>query len=167
MPTFKDRFWSWYDKNYGLNLTIASGLFLLQVAHLYWLATHVVLVRLTGHDLFFLPTTKLSTAIFSIIDYTEIPALISVSLVYLRDIHHQHRPVRAWLYLFLLNIQWLHLFWLTDEVVIQTFTGTAPIPFHPLAAWVAIAIDYFEVPVIFSTLFKLREYGLSAIISQD
>lgn len=163
MEEIINAFWQWYNKNYKLNVLISSLLFLVQIAHLYWLATHVILFNITGHDLFFAETTKLSTAIFSIIDYTEIPALIGVTLIYLNDIRLNQKPIRAWLYVAFLNIQWVHLFWLTDEIVIKTFTGTAPLPFHPTVAWVAILIDYLEVPVIFGSLFKLRTIGLKAI----
>jgi hypothetical protein len=127
----------------------------------------VILFRLTGQDWFFFETTRLSTAVFSIVDFTEIPALIGASLIYWYDIRQGTKLVRAWLYLLFLNIQWLHLFWLTDEIVIATFTGSAPIQFHPVAAWVAIIIDYLEVPVIFSTLWKLRLEGIKAIIAKE
>lgn len=163
MKKIFDVFWQWYERNYSINLWVSTLLFLLQIVHLYWLATHIILLRLTGQDFFFFETTRLSTAVFSIVDYTEIPALIGASLIYLYDIRQRTNPTRAWLYLLFLNLQWLHLFWLTDEIVIATFTGVAPIPFHPAVAWVAILIDYLEVPVIFGTLFKLRTIGLKAI----
>lgn len=167
MKSIYQSFWRWYERHYELNLLISSLLFLLQIVHLYWLATHVIMFKLTGQDFFFAETTKLSTAIFSIVDYTEIPALIGVTLIYLNDIRINHRPTRAWLYVAFLNVQWIHLFWLTDEIVIKNFTGVAPINFHPVAAWIAIMIDYLEVPVIFGTLLKLRTVGLKAVLERD
>jgi len=41
-------FWDWYERNYALNLSVAVGLFMLQLIHLYWLSAEVVLQRLTG-----------------------------------------------------------------------------------------------------------------------
>ena len=45
MGQFWNGFWAWYERNYVLNMALASALFLLQIAHLTWLgadpiATH-------------------------------------------------------------------------------------------------------------------------------
>lgn len=167
MKSIVASFWSWYEKHYTLSLTISAGLFLVQIIHLWWLATYVIAFRLTGHDFSFIPSTKLTVAIFSLVDYSEIPALIGTILIYLHDLKTDTKSVRAWFYLAFLNLQWVHLFWLTDEIVIQTFTGSVPIPFHPVIAWSAIIIDYLEVPVIFSTLLKLKTIGVSAMSERD
>ena len=50
-----DRFWSWYEAHYRLNIAIAAGLFLLQLVHLYWLSADVVATRLTGRSYLELP----------------------------------------------------------------------------------------------------------------
>ncbi len=42
------------------------------------------------------------------------------------------------------------MFWITDEFVVQQFTS--PIGLPVWTAWVAILIDYLELPVIFETL---------------
>ena len=55
------------------------------------------------------------------------------------------------LYLFLLNTQWLHLFLITDEVVVAAFTSHTLIYIPAWLAWIAILIDYTEVPVMFDT----------------
>jgi hypothetical protein len=49
------------------------------------------------------------------------------------------------------------MFWLTHEVVVDTFTGNSLIAWSVLVAWVAILIDYLEVPVIVDTLAKVFE----------
>ncbi|MES4787698.1 MAG: hypothetical protein C4294_19945 [Nitrospiraceae bacterium] len=88
-------------------------------------------------------------------DYTEIPALISVSLVYINELRKRFHWGSA-LYLLFLNSQWLHIFWITDEFVVVEFTGTGHGTALPLwLAWIAILIDYLELPVIVSTIAKL------------
>lgn len=153
MKNILDKFWAWYNKHYLFALTATTFLFLLQMFHLYWLFTDVVLARLTGHSYFVFP--PFWGALSTILDYTEIPALISTSLVYTNQLRKSAsgrvdwRPVR---YLIALNIQWLHLFWITDQVVVERFAGHAEI-FHwsNIVAWVAILIDYAELPVMYDT----------------
>jgi hypothetical protein len=139
-------FWSWYDRNYRLNVAVASLLFMLQLAHLYWLGTDPIATRLTGQGLLHLHGVVQWLIFF--VDYTEIPALIAVSLVYVDEL----RRGFAWkplLFLLFLNSQWLHIFWITDEYVANSngFPGGL--------AWVAILIDYLELPVIYDTLKRL------------
>lgn len=148
-----DKFWAWYNKYLLLNTAIAAGLFVLQLVHLYWLTTHVVFFRLFGQS-FFNPNDLIQTIII-LVDYTEIPALITTSLVYI-NAHRKKASFKNILYLFFLNIQLLHIFWITDEFVLETFTGvTGETIFPSWLAWIAILIDYLEVPVIFETLKKL------------
>jgi hypothetical protein len=61
------------------------------------------------------------------------------------------------LYIFLLNTQWLHLFWITDAIVVQTLSATSVIAWNSAIAWVAILIDYLEVPVIFEMFRKIYD----------
>ena len=138
-----ERFWAWYERNYVLNVAFASVLFLLQIAHLTWLGADPVAVRLTAHSLFTLHGFLQYAVWF--VDYTEIPALIAVSLVYVNELRHglKWKPL---LFLLFLNSQWLHIFWITDEYVANS-NG-----FPDALAWVAILIDYLELPVIFDTL---------------
>jgi hypothetical protein len=53
----------------------------------------------------------------------------------------------------------VHIFWITDEFVVQTFKGGGdPIVAIPAwLAWVAIMIDYLELPVIFETFKKMLD----------
>ncbi len=142
------RFWQWYERHYVFNITLSAALFVLQLFHLYWLTTHVVLLRLVGHS-FFTPSPLFEYIIIAV-DYTEIPALLVTSVVYVHQLRQRFRW-KAVLYLLFLNVQWLHLFWITDEFVVNSFSGAGTV--LPLwLAWVAILIDYLELPVIVDTI---------------
>ena len=157
-------FWGWYERHYALNLGVATGLFLLQVVHLYWLTADVVALRLVGQS-FFDPEGPLRWAIL-LIDYTEIPALVGVSLVYLNEL----RAAFSWrsiMFLVFLNSQWLHILWITDEFVVASLSGEAAVAIPAWLAWVAIGIDYLELPVMVDTVRKLvislRRGGVRAV----
>lgn len=140
-------FWAWYERTYVLNISIALFLFGLQIVHLLWLSGEVVWLRLFGAELFSLSGWWQNVIV--LVDYTEIPALISVSLVYLNEL----RKVFSWknvMYLFFLNIQLVHIFWITDEFVVTAFNEAGTVLPYALA-WVAIGIDYLELPVIVDT----------------
>ena len=162
-------FWNWYERHYVLNVSIAVGLFLLQLLHLYWLSGHVVALRLTDMS-YFSPSGALKFAIL-LIDYAEIPALVGISLVYVNAL----RGGFSWgpvLMLAFLNSQWLHIFWITDEFVVTEFSGEpAQSSLPPWLAWCAILIDYLELPVIFDTLRRLakalRARPLRSLLKDD
>ncbi len=145
------RFWDWYERHYTLNITLTALLFTLQLVHLYWLSADVVASRLVGQSFFDL--TPLWKYLIILVDYTEIPSLLSTTVLYI----YQMRQGKFWkglLFLVLVNSQWLHLFWITDEFVVNQFSGQ-PDTILPLwLAWVAILIDYLELPVIADTLIK-------------
>ena len=144
-------FSSWYERNYTLNVGIASFLFIWQLVHLYWLTTDVVFFRLFGRSFF--DAKGLWEYLLILVDYTEIPALISTSFIYIHGLTKNFLWKNIWFLVFI-NSQWLHLFWVTDEFVIQQFTN-ASVAILPLwLAWFAIFIDYLELPVIFDTLKK-------------
>jgi hypothetical protein len=146
-------FWDWYEKHYKINLGVTTFLFALQIFHLYWLFTDVVLFKLTGQSHFGLPE---SWGLFStLIDYSEIPALITTNILYFHLIRKQFSYKYLW-FLISLNIQWLHLFWITDEIVVDQFSDTVTLlHWSNLAAWIAILIDYLELPVIYDTVKRL------------
>lgn len=162
-------FFEWYERHYLLNVTVAAGLFLLQLIHLYWLTTDVVFQRLFGDSLFSPDGVLYYLILF--VDYTEIPALLGVSLIYLNEL----RKGFSWkplLFLLFLNSQWLHIFWITDEFVVNEFTGeTAATSLPAWLAWIAIMIDYLELPVIYDTVRKflaaLRERQISQFLRED
>ncbi|MBI2246956.1 MAG: VIT1/CCC1 transporter family protein [Armatimonadetes bacterium] len=152
LQTFAQRFWRWYERYYLLNLSVATVLFLLQAFHLYWLFTDVILERLLGQSYFLFPREL--WPIYVLIDYTEIPAIITTSAVYLHSLGKRN-TLQAWLALFALNIQWLHLFWITDEIVVENLRGAALVGLPAWLAWIAILIDYLEVPVMVDTVRRL------------
>ena len=144
-------FWDWYNRHERLHRGVASGLFLLQLVHLFWLTTHVVWFRLFGESSFN-PSDFWQTIII-LVDYTEIPALILTSIVYINELRNGFNK-KSLFYLILLNTQWLHLFWITDEVVVEQFTGTALIVLPVWLSWIGILIDYLELPVMYDTFKK-------------
>lgn len=143
-------FWAWYERTYALNVSIALALFLIQIIHLIWLSGEVVWAHLFGLPLF--TFTGIWETIIVLVDYTEIPALISVSLIYINELRGGWSGKSA-LYLVFLNSQWLHIFWITDEYVVTMFNSPGTV--LPLwLAYLAIAIDYLEVPVMIDTTKK-------------
>lgn len=146
------KFWEWYERNYKLNVGIAAGLFLLQITHLIWLFSEVVWAKLFGSSL--LTLHGLPKIFILLVDYTEIPALLGASLIYINELRKEFK-FKSLLYLIFLNSQWLHLFWITDEFVVESFLGSGAVIDLPLwLAWVAILIDYLELPVIYDTIKK-------------
>ena len=130
---------------------IASFLFVWQLIHLYWLTVHVVFLRLFGVGYFNL--VGIWQYIIIVVDYAEIPALIITSFVYAHGLTKKF----SWkniLFLVLLNSQWLHLFWITDEFVVKQFAASSAEILPIWLAWVAILIDYLELPVIYDTIRK-------------
>ncbi len=143
-------FWAWYERHYTLNIAVASGLFVLQVIHLVWLGGQPLWTKVFGEPLFTLHGAAQWAIV--LVDYTEIPALLSVSLVYV----HELRRGFAWrpiVFLALLNSQWLHLFWITDEFVVTT-NQSQDTSLPAWLAYVAILIDYLELPVMADTIRK-------------
>ena len=147
-------FWGWYERNYTLNVGIALVLFVFQLVHLYWLSFEVVFMRLFGES--WVQFEGIFQTLIVLVDYTEIPALLSVSLIYI-DKLRKGWDTKSVLFLILLNSQWLHLFWITDEYVVDQFAGASDghsyggtiLP--AWLAWVAIFIDYLELPVMVDT----------------
>ncbi len=146
------KFWKFYEKNLLLSYGIAAFLFTLQLVHLYWLTTSVVFERLFGQGFFELSGIWYLIILF--VDYTEIPAIILTSLVYINELR-KGRNLKALLFLIFLNSQWLHIFWITDEFVVDQLLGTETVSsLPPWLAWIAILIDYLELPVIADTIKK-------------
>lgn len=163
------RFFDWYERHYTLNIAFAACLFVLQLLHLWWLSADVIALRLVDHSYFNLHGPLYYGIL--IVDYTEIPALLSVSLIYINEL----RKGWSWkplLFLFFLNSQWLHLFWITDEFVQSEFSNAAAGSALPTwLAWVAILIDYLELPVIYDTMKKfiisIREQRVGQFLRND
>jgi hypothetical protein len=143
-------FWTRYE---NLNLKITFVLISLQILHLYWLTADVVLQRLLGHSYLGLPRELLP--LFIIVDYVEIPALVSGITFYLFSISKGGPDSRKnVIFLVLLGIQVVHIFWITDEIVYQSLLGNDLIKIPVHFAWVAILIDYLEIPVMIDLFYK-------------
>lgn len=145
-----NKFWLWYEKNIFLNQFIVSTLFIWQILHLYWLTTHVVVDKILGYSIF--NPNELLQFLLVIADYLEIPALVSGNILYLYLLKDKSRRnlKKNMILLLLINTQWLHLFWITDKFVISHFQGGGEHRLIPLClAWLAILIDYLELPVIY------------------
>lgn len=148
---------NFYLRYQNINLKISFILISLQLLHLYWLTTDVVIYRLTGIDYFI----ELSDFIllFIIIDYIEIPALVSGIIYYffalIYDKREKEKRIKNTVLLILLAIQSIHIFWITDEVVYSTFVGSDLIYMPEYFAWIAILIDYLELPVIYDLLKRI------------
>lgn len=151
MKNFFANFWAWYEKHYAITIGFSTGLFLLQLVHLYWMTTHIIWIRLFGYA-FFEPN-RFWELVIIFVDYTEIPALIAASLIYINGLRKGFNW-RDVLYLVLLNSQWLHLFWITDEVVLKQFSDTTFATIPIWLAWIAILIDFLELPVMVDTIRK-------------
>lgn len=154
MKNFFKNFWDWYNKYLLFSVGISAGLLLLQIFHLYWLGTHIVFHKIFGFSIWN-PSPFLEW-ILVVVDYTEIPALFSASLFYINELRIQKDAYRKnLLYLIFINVQFLHIFWITDEVVEARLTGGPQATILPSwLAYTAIAIDYLELPVIYETLRK-------------
>jgi len=145
-------FWAHYEKRYSWYTGVTAAIFLLQIVHLYWLTTHVVSFRLFGMS-FFDPNSFWEFVIV-VVDYLEIPAIIGTSIVYIHSLQKRWNAKDVIL-LLLLNTQWLHIFWISDEFVTDMFLGQATASILPFwLAWVAIGIDYLEIPVMYDTIKK-------------
>jgi hypothetical protein len=142
------KFWKFLEDNKTFHSGLTAALFLTQIVHLFWLFTHVILVKLTGYSP--IEYSAFFNTLLALADYTEIPALISASLLYARELKSVFNQKSFW-FLLLVNSQWLHLFWITDEVVFEQFTGSPALMLPVWLSWFAIAVDYFELPVIFDT----------------
>lgn len=148
-----DNFWKWYEKHYTLNLAFASFLFFWQVVHLTWLFTHVIWLRLFGFQLLHF-NDFWETAII-LVDYTEIPAIISVGFIYINEVRKKFIVKDFVLLCFLLS-QVFHIFWITDEYVTETLVGQLFVGIPTGLAWAAILVDYLELPVMYETFRRLK-----------
>ncbi|HJR49439.1 MAG TPA: hypothetical protein VJ799_14860 [Nitrososphaeraceae archaeon] len=143
-------FWTKYE---SLNLKITFILISLQILHLYWLTADVVLQRIAGESYLGLP--RILLPLFIIVDYVEIPALVSGITFYLFSIFKRKSHYRKnVVFLLLLAIQVVHIFWITDEVVYESLLDNDLVIFPVYAAWTAILIDYLEIPVMVDLFYK-------------
>ncbi len=147
-------FWQWYRRHYLATLVITTAVFVLQLFHLYWLFTDVILKRITGQSYFLFPPQGLF--IYVLIDYLEIPTHLSAMVLYFYEFRQGVRA-RSLFFFLLLQLHWVHLVWITDDVVVRDLTQHSLIAWGSIAAWIAIAIDYLEVPIIVDRLRRVYE----------
>ena len=144
---FWKRVAGFYEGYENLGLKVTFLLIALQVIHLYWLTTTVVIARLFGENLFLFP--QVPTLLFVVIDYLEIPALFTGMVFYALQIHDRGGRVRKNLiFISLLAVQVFHIFWITDDVVYTTLFNKVAIEIPLYLAWAAIFVDYLELPVV-------------------
>jgi hypothetical protein len=148
------KFISFYHRYENLNLKITFILISLQLLHLYWLTTDVVLQKIFGESFFIFPKDLLP--IFVIIDYIEIPALVTGVIFYAHSIHcREENFKKSYLFLAMLLVQGIHIFWITDDVVYSSFFKSSFVEIPFILAWIAILIDYLELPVIADLFYKV------------
>ena len=151
------KFINFYLRYQNLNLKISFLLISLQLLHLYWLTTDVVLYRITGTD-YFVEASDF-VLLFIIIDYIEIPALVSGIMYYFFNLIYNRKEkenrIKNTIFLILLAIQSIHIFWITDDIVYSTFVGSDLIEIPEYLVWIAILIDYLELPVIYDLLKRI------------
>lgn len=149
MKTIFHTFWRWYEKNLTFYTGFAAFLFAWQLIHLFWLFMNVVLLRLGGVSYF--DISGVGEYAIIVVDYIEIPSLILVSLIYINELRKRFHWRPIWFLIFL-NSQWLHLLWITDEFVVRQLIEPSYMPLLPVwLVWIAIGIDYLELPVIYDT----------------
>ena len=125
---------------------------------MYWLTTDVVLFKIFDRSYF--PNFGDYIIIFIIVDYIEIPAIISGIIYYLiifRNIDKISNVsnYKNILFLFLHSIQVIHIFWITDEVVYETLSNSSLVGIPEYLAWISIIIDYLELPIIIDLFVKV------------
>lgn len=152
-----------------MNLKVAFFLISLQLVHLYWLTADVVIKRLVQDQGPGLSQTGLLFLFFIIIDYIEIPALVAGLTYYALKFYKNHRErPKEILFFMLLAVQVFHIFWITDEVVYETFFGpSSALQLPYFAAWAAILVDYLELPVIADLFYRTIVKGERRKTSRD
>ena len=94
--------------------------------------------------------------VFVVIDYIEIPALISGLIFYAYSIRSKKSTTKkSYLFLGLLGVQVIHIFWITDEVVYDSLFKTNFVEIPYVLSWIAILIDYLELPVMADLFYKV------------
>jgi hypothetical protein len=152
-PILVQKFIDFYHRYETLGLKITFILISLQLLHLYWLTTDVVLQKIFGQSFFLVPKNLLP--LFVVIDYIEIPALISGIIFYIYSIRSGEDSKKSYLFLGMLGVQVIHIFWITDDVVYSSFFNSSFVQIPSLLAWIAILIDYLELPVIGDLFYKI------------
>ena len=128
----------------GLGLKVTFVLVSLQVLHLFWLTTFVVFND-PSYTLYIPPI------VFVVIDYIEIPALVSGVVFYSISFAARQKKMDL-VYMSLLLVQGVHILWITDAFIYMSFQ------FNQMTwlAWFAVGIDYLELAVVFDLYKRIR-----------
>lgn len=129
-----------FEKLKNFLVKISFILMALQIIHLFWLTCNVTLPMFNFNDLKF----NEGSFLFVSIDYLEIPSLIITSTSYLFIIFRENRKPKNILYLSMLLLQFFHIFWITDEFIVNYFYD---LPFYLLVF--VVFIDYSELFILF------------------
>jgi hypothetical protein len=132
-----------YAKYECVGLKVTFVLIALQVIHLFWLSNYVIF----GTSLY---TQYIPNFVFASIDYIEIPALFSGIIFYSMSLY-LYKKKTSMIFISVLFIQFIHLYWITDEFIVQSFTMHNAV----ILTWVAILIDYAEIPVMVDLFIKI------------
>lgn len=133
---------------------VAFFLIALQIIHLVWLTTDIVFVKLFPNQIPLFPVAL--EPVQAVIDYLEIPGLFAAITVYIMGMARRKTvSLKNSLLTALLLIQFVHLFWITDEVVYEVLLESDLVEIPAPVAWVAILIDYLELPVMFDLFMRV------------
>jgi hypothetical protein len=97
------------------------------------------------------------TVFYLFADIVEIPAIITRSYLYVISLNKKYSSKNL-LLLLILNSQWLHIFWITNTFLVNNITESVT-EWNYFLSWVAIAIDFLEIPVLIDSVGELiNEY---------
>src|SRR4029079_15758808 len=143
-----------YHRYENLNLKITFFLISLQIIHLYWQTTAVVFQKIFVSSVFIVPKAFLPICV--VIDYIEIPALLSAIIFYSYLIRSKRSTAKKnYLFLGMLAVQVVHIFWITDDVVYNSLFNYSFIEIPYVLSWIAILIDYLELPVMVDLFYRI------------
>ena len=120
-------------------IKISFILMSLQIIHLVWLTCNVTLPMFNFNDLIF----SEGSFLFVSIDYLEIPSLIITCTSYLFIIFRERHKPKNILYFSMLALQFLHIFWITDEFIVNYLYD---LPIYLLVF--VVFIDYSELFIL-------------------
>jgi hypothetical protein len=130
----------YFEKLKNFLVKISFILMALQIIHLFWLTCNVTLPMFNLNDLKF----NEGSFLFVSIDYLEIPSLIITCTSYLFIIFRESHKPKNILYFSMLVLQFLHIFWITDEFIVNYLYD---LPFYLLIF--VVFIDYSELFILF------------------
>ena len=127
----------------------------MQIFHLQWLTTDVIMPKL--YNISIDTSFSYGTVFYLFADIVEIPAIITRSYLYVISLNKKYSSKNL-LLLLILNSQWLHIFWITNTFLVNNITESVT-EWNYFLSWVAIVIDFLEIPVLIDSVGELiNEY---------